>query len=169
MNEVNLKNYEFKSYLLDNVKLFDEVLAECGEPPLLENSNFSAFLDFPITSGYLVLEAVTKRESTLPITIWFEGDSLRIDIEGMNETFDWSKKQIEETREKIVELIRNLFTGFILIETRKSSRFIQIFDADGFFALALSYNNLFHMLTGLYLFRYENYHRLYLPIFSKRK
>ena len=169
MSEINLKNYKFESYLLDNVKLFDEVLNECGQPSLLENSHFSQFLDFPTTSRYLVVELNTLKSNTVPIVIWFEGEDLRIDIEGMNETFDWSKKQIEETREKIVELIRNLFTGFILIETRKSSRFILIFDADGFFVQALSYNNLFHMLTGLYLFRYKNYHRLYLPIFSKKK
>lgn len=169
MSNTNLKNYEFENYLLDNVKLFDEVLNELGEPPLFENDNFSTFLDFPITLNYLVVELNSSKASTLPITIWFEGDSLRIDIEQMSETFDWSKKQIDETREKVIELIRNLFTGYVLIETRGASRFVQIFDATGFFVHSFSYNNLFHMLTGLYLFRYKSYRRLYLPVFSKTK
>jgi hypothetical protein len=169
MSETNLKNYEFEDYLLDNVKLFDEVLGEIDELPLFENANFSTFLDFQTSSRFLVVEINTSKPNNLPIIIWFEGENLRIDIEQMNETFDWSKKQITEKKEEVIRLIRNLFTGYVLIETRGASRFVQIFDADGFFAHSLSYNNLFHMLTGLYLFRYKNYRRLYLPTFSKAK
>lgn len=169
MSEINLKNYEFESYLLDNIKLFDEVLNECGELSLLENKHFSPFLDFLITSRHLVVELNTSKPNALPIVIWFEAQDLRIDIDQMNETFDWSRNQIQETREKVVELIRNLLTGYMSIETRSSSRFVQIFDAEGFFVQELSYNNLFHMITGLYLFRHKNFRRLYLPIFSKKK
>ncbi len=169
MSEINLKEFEFDEQLLKNVGLFDEVLREAGELPLLENKNFSPFLDFSITPHSLVLELTSSKANILPITIWFEPDGLRIDIDGMNETFDWSKKQIDETREKVIELIRNLFTGYVLIETRRASRFIQMFDTDGFFVNSFSYNNLFHMITGLYLFRYKNYRRLYTPIFSKTK
>jgi hypothetical protein len=169
MSEANLKDYEFESYLLDNIQLFNEVLDECGELPLLENKNFSPFLDFLITSRYLVVELNTSKPNALPIVIWFEAEDLRIDIDQMNETFDWSRKQIQETREKVAELIRNLLTGYVSIETRSSSRFVQIFDADGFFVQELSYNNLFHMLTGLYLSSHKNFRRLYLPIFSKKK
>lgn len=114
-------------------------------------------------------ELDSSKPNALPIVVWFEAEDLKIDIDRMNETFEWSKKQIGETREKILELIRNLLTGFISIETRSSSRFVQIFDADGFFVQELSYNNLFHMLTGLYLFRHKNFRRLYLPIFSIKK
>lgn len=166
---MNLKDYEFEDYLLDNVKLFDEVLSEFHEFPLLENKNFSPFLDFSITSQYLVLQLNSSKPNNLPIIIWFEGEDLRIDIEQMNETFDWSKKQVVENREEVIKLVRNLFTGYVSIETRGASRFVQIFDANGFFVHSFSYNNLFHMLTGLYLFRYKNYRRLYLPIFSNGK
>jgi hypothetical protein len=169
MSEINLKDYQFESYLLDNIKLFDEVLDECGELPLLENKHFSPFLDFLITSRYLVVELNTSKSNILPIVIWFEAQDLRIDIDQMNETFDWSRKQIQETRDKVIELIRNLLTGYVSIETQNSSRFVQIFDADGFFVQELSYNNLFHMFTGLYLSRHKNFRRLYLPIFSKKK
>lgn len=167
MSEINLKEFEFESFLLDNVKLFDEVLQELGEPPLFENSNFSVYSSPGIYPHYLVMETNNEKENTLPITIWFEARDLRIDIEEINESFDWSKKQIEENRASVLEIIRNLFTGYVLIETRGSSRFIQIFDKDGFFVNSFSYNSLFHMLTGLYLFRYKNYRRLYLPMFSK--
>jgi hypothetical protein len=169
MSEINPKDYEFESYLLDNIKLFDEVLEECGELPLLENKHFSPFLDFLITTRHLVVELNTLKPNVLPIVIWFEAEDLRIDIDQMNETFDWSRKQIQETRDKVIELIKNLLTGYVSIETRSSSRFVQIFDAEGFFVQELSYNNLFHMFTGLYLSRHKNFRRLYLPIFSKKK
>ncbi len=165
---INLSNYEFDEQLLANVRLFDEVLEELGEPPLLENKNFSTFLDFPIAPHYLALEVVSKQENTLPITIWFEANDLGIDIDQIPETFEWSEKQINESKEKVTDLIRNLFTGYVLIETRGGSKFIQIFDANGFFVNASSVNNWLHFFTGLYLFRYKNYRRLYLPIFSKK-
>lgn len=151
------------------MKLFDEVLAECGESPLLENENFSRFLNFSISSCFLVMELNSSKANTLPIVIWFEADSLRIDIEEMNESFDWSRKQIQEKRAEIINLIKSLFIGFVSIESHKSSRFIQIFDADGFFVRSFSYNNLFHMITGIYLFRHKNVCRIYLPNFTKLK
>ena len=40
MNEINLKIFEFDDELLKNVRLFDEVLEEFGEPPLFENQKF---------------------------------------------------------------------------------------------------------------------------------
>ena len=87
----------------------------------------------------------------------------------MNETFEWATEHIDKDRDSVIEVIRNLFTGFVLIETRGASRFIQIFDSNEIFVHSFSYNNLFHILTGLYLFRYKNYRRLYLPVFSKTK
>lgn len=168
MNQENLKNFEFNEYILRNISLFDEVLEECGESPLLENKNFATFLDFPISSNTLTLEYLQKTENTVSMIIWFGYNSLRIDIDGMSETFEWAKKHIDESPEKVVDIIRNLFTGYISIETRRSSRFVQMFDSNGFFDDSFSYNNLFHMITGRYLFRHKDFRRLYLPMFSKK-
>ncbi len=168
MNEINLKEFEFDEKLLENVRLFDEVLAELGEPPLFENEHFLPFLDFPITSHYLVVETKSSKPNTLPITIWFEGENLRIDIDQIPETFDWAKKQIENHNNSVMELIRNLFSGYVLIDERRSSKFIQIFDSNGNFIDCQSRNNLFHMITGRFLFRFSDYRKLYLPLFKKR-
>ena len=48
MSEINLKDFEFDEQLLKNFSLFDEVLKEVGEPPLLENKNFQLFSIFPL-------------------------------------------------------------------------------------------------------------------------
>lgn len=47
MDEINLREYEFERHLLDDVKLFDEVLNELGEPPLFGNSHFRVFPALP--------------------------------------------------------------------------------------------------------------------------
>ena len=169
MSEINLKVFEFETYVLDNVKLFDEVLRDVGEPPLFENQNFTIHSAFEPLSHYLVMETTNKITNTLPVTIWFEGEDLVIDVDGMRESLEWAKKHIDKDRNSVVTYIRNLFTGYVLVESRGNSHFVQIFDSDGSFAHSFSYNNLFHMITGLYLFRYKNYRRLYLPIFSKTK
>ena len=169
MSEINLKDFEFEDFLLDNVALFDEVLRQLGEPPLLENENFTVWSSPGVLPNYLVLENAGEKANALPMLIWFEGEDLRIDIEGISETFEWAKKHIEEDRNSVVELIRNLLTGYVLIESRGGSRFVQIYDSNGFFVNAFSRNNWLHFFTGLYLFRYKNYRRLYLPMFSETK
>ncbi len=114
MSQTNLKTYEFESYLLYNVKLFDDVLVECGEPPLLENENFSTFWDFLTTSNYLLLEYLQKKNNTIPLTIWIENDSLRIDIDGIPETFEWAKKHIDEDRGIRLQNLLKIFLQIIL-------------------------------------------------------
>lgn len=165
MSEINLKNFEFEDSLLDNVKLLDDVLSEVGEPPLFENENFSPFLGFAITSRHFVLELTSSKANALPLTFWFGGGCLRIDIDRLNETFEWSNEQIKADRDSVISLILNHLTGYVLIETRGAARFVQIFDSNGFCANSFTYNNFF----PIFLFRHDNYRRLYLPVFSKTK
>lgn len=166
MNEINLKEFEFDEKLLENVRLFDEVLAELGEPSLFENQNFTIWLSHGVPR-YLAMETTNKIENTLPIMIWFEGEDSRIDIDQIPETFDWAKKQIEKDKNSVMELIRNLFLGYVLIDERRSSKFIQIFDSNGNFIDCQSRNNMFHIITGRFLFRFSDYRKLYLPLFKK--
>lgn len=167
MKEINLKNYEFESYLLDNVKLFDEVLDELGELPLFENPNFRVFSGITSFERYL-METTNRKPNTLPIMIWFEMDDLRIDIDQIPETFEWANRQIKEDRNSVLELIRNLLSGYVLIDERNSSKFIQTFNSNGDFVNCRSRNNLFHMITGRFLFRFKDVRKLYLPLFTKK-
>lgn len=169
MIEVNLKDFEFEQTLLANVRLFDEILSQFGEPPLFENENFAPYLDFVITSRHVVLELISSKTSTLPVTFRLGAGSLRIDIDRMNETLEWSNEQIEAEKSSVVSLISNLLTGYVLIETRNASRIIRIFDADGVFIDSIYYNIFFPKFAGLSFIRPENYRRLYLPMFAKTK
>ena len=173
MSEINLNDYEFDERLLQNIGLFDEVLSEFGELPLLENQNFNIYKDQNLSPHYvvtyLIVESTNIVRNSLPISILFEGNDLRIDIDGIPEIFEWAAKHIDEDKNAVIELVRNLFAGYVSVETRGASRFVQMFDADGEFVNAISHNNLFHMITGLYLFRYKNYRKLYLPILCKTK
>jgi len=115
-NEISLKDYEFDEQVLKIVRLFDEVLNELCEPPLLENRNFKVVSDFTLFPTYLVMKTANNIKNTLPITIWFEGDSLRIDIDEIPETFEWAKKHIDQDKNAVIQLIKNLFTGYVLID-----------------------------------------------------
>ncbi len=170
---MNLQDYEFDEQLLKNIGLFDEVFSEFGELPLLENPNFTISKNSNLSPNYvvtyLIIESTNIVKNSLPTIIFFEGKDLRIDIDGIPEIFEWAAKHIDEDKNAVVELIRNLFAGHVLVETRGASRFVQLFDANGDFINAISHNNLFHMITGLYLFRHKNYRKLYLPILCKTK
>ena len=173
MSRINLNDYEFDEQLLKNIRLFDEVLSEFGEPPLLENQNFTIHQDQNLSPDYvvtyLIMESTNIVKNSLPISILFEGNDLRIDIDGIPETFVWAKENIDEDRNKAVEFLENLFTGYILIDYRgTTARFVQMFSADGHFIMSFSRNVLLH-LFGRYLFRQKDYRRLFLPIFKKVK
>lgn len=115
------------------------------------------------------METTNNIKNTLPITIWFEADDLRIDIDGIPETFEWAKKHIDQDKNAVIQFIDNLFTGYVLIDYRGSSaRFVQMFDADGFFVRSFSRNVLLHIF-GLYLLRQKDYRKLFLPLFNKLK
>lgn len=167
-SETNLKEYEFESCLLDNIKLFDEVLNELDEPPLFENRNFRVFSGITFYERYLVMETTHQKPNILPIMIWFEVKDLIIDIAGIRETFEWSKEQIDKDRNSVIEFIKNLFTGYVLIDEKNSSKFIQIFNSSGDFVRCQSQNSLFHMITGRFLFRFKDVRKLYLPLFTKK-
>lgn len=166
-NKINLKEFEFDEKLLENVRLFDEVLSEFGEPPLFENSNFRVFSGITSFETYLVMETTHQKSNTLPIMIWFEYSDLVIDVAGIRENFEWSKEQINKDKNSVLELIRNLFTGYVLIDERRSSKFVQIFNSKGDFVSCCSRNSLFHMITGRFIFRFKNYRKLYLPLITK--
>lgn len=173
MSDINLKKFEFDTRLLENVRLFDEILSEFDEPPLFENPNFRIYKNLDLSTDYavtyLIMESTNIVKNSLPTRILFEGKDLRIDIDGIPEVFEWTAKHIEDDKNAVLEIIKNLFAGYVLVEIRAASRFVQIFDADGNFINAISHNNILHMITGLYLFRYKNYRKLYLPIISKKK
>lgn len=173
MSKINLQEYEFDKQLSKNIRVFDEVLSKFGELPLLENPNFTIYKNLDLSPDYvityLIIESTNIVKNSLPIRILFEGRDLRIDIDGIPEIFEWAAKHIEEDKNAVIELIRNLFAGYVLVETRGASRFVQMFDANGDFINAISHNNLFHMITGLYLFRHKNYRKLYLPILCKAR
>lgn len=99
--------------------------------------------------------------------IWFEVDALRIDIDGTPETFDWARDQIVDDEDDVLGLIRNLFTGYVLIDDKGAGKFFQFFDSQGDFVFCRSRNYWFHMLTGRFLFRFKDNRKLYLPLFSK--
>lgn len=158
--------FELHREVIDKIAIFNQILTGLNNTSILENSDFILDRDSAGTNS-LRFTVKSPKKNTAQMWLFLESDGVRLDIDGMNELFEWSNEFIKKSREKFVDFIQNLFTGYIIIETRGASRFVQIFNEDGFFEHSSSYNNLFHMLTGLYLFRHKSCRRLYLPIYSK--
>ena len=157
--------FDLHREIIDQINLFNEILTSLKTSAIFENSDFQLDRDSAGTNS-IRFTVKSPKKNTAQMWLFLESDGVRLDIDGMNELFEWSNESIKQSKEKFINFIQLLLTGYILIETRGASRFIQIFNEDGFFEHSSSYNNLFHMLTGLYLFRYKNYRRLYLPIYS---
>ena len=160
-------DFEIHKDVVDNLAFLDEILVELGVEPALRNKDFEVNKSGAGTNG--VDFAVVSNENRCSIEMWIliETWGIRLDIDGIPETFEWTNKQITDSRKSVSDFIKHIFTGYISINARRSSRFIQIFDSNGVFVHQQSRNSLFHILTGIYLERNGNQRRLFLPFLTK--
>lgn len=165
-NQPNRFDFEFDPRIANLIDLVDEVFVKLHQPKLLENSSIE-FNDIVLSPIYMIFAVDSPAENTVDLLFYLAVDSIRVDIDGNPETLEWSADYIEKTREKVVEFLYTILSGYIMIDTRGASRFIQIFDADGFLFHSLSVNNTLHLLTGTYLLKAKGYRRLYKPVFEK--
>jgi len=165
-NQSSRFDFEFEPPLANLIDLINEVLAGLRQPPLLENPaiEFDSRNCFP---HYIVFAIHSAKNNTVELMVYLEVDSIRVDIDRIPETLEWGAKDIEKSRGKVVEFLHALLSGYILVDTRGASRFIQIFDAHGFLFHSMSINNTLHFFTRMYLFRSKGFRRLFMPIFEK--
>ncbi len=161
-------NFEFEldENVIDEIGLFNKILADLNAPMLFENPDFRLDRDSAGTNG-ISFTIESAKKNTAQMWLFLECDGVRLDIDGMNELFEWKSVFIKNSVEEFTDFIKHLLTGYILIDTRGASRFVQIFDESGFFVHSISYNDSLHFFTGLYLFRKKSYQRLFLPIYSE--
>jgi hypothetical protein len=162
-------NFEFalNKSVVTNIELINKILVELNTETLSENKSFHLHKDSAGTNG-IHFTIYSTKDNTAQFELYIESWGIRIDVDDIPELFEWTNEFIEKSETEFTELIINLFTGYISIETRSYSKFIQLFDSDGFFVDSISHNNLFHMITGRYIFRHKDFRRLYLPMFSKK-
>lgn len=156
---------EFEDGVKAHIQLFDDLLAGIGAAPIFENHDFS--FNNESSNAYAAIFDVVSQTNPNAAVMWLHlmGDGIRLDIDGINELYEWSDKHIKDSRDDVVPFLGQVLTGFILIETHGSGRFVEIFDSSGNFVTWISRNNTIHMITGLRISRYKSYRRMFLPFY----
>lgn len=141
---------KFSNLTNDRINLLNTVLSELNAPNLLENPDF--LIDRESLRSHLVIITVNSvNKKNCPLVIMLEEDSIRLDIFGLNESFEWSKEDIEKSRGKIISFFKQIFTSYILIEYwgtphKKSS--MSLFDENGFFLEKFLLRGVIHWFNG---------------------
>lgn len=125
---------EFSDNTIHHIELINSVLDDIGVPRLFENSDFVADMD---SAGYysLVIDVAPGNRRTGPFTL-FLGDGIRLDVCGINESFEWTNEQIFTSRASITDFFKKLFTSYILMESCGSANAksrMYLFDKEGNF------------------------------------
>lgn len=160
-------NIEFEESVKLKIELFDDLLSDLGKQTLLENPDFT--LDTESSNAYAAIFAVNSQTNSNAANMWLHvmGDGLRLDIDGIPELFEWSDEQVRDSRKEVVTFLAHLLTGYIMIETHGSRRFVEIYDSRGNFVDWVSRNKTIHMITGLRVSRFQTHRRLFLPFYQR--
>jgi len=113
-----MNNFEVLSDITkDRVDIFNSVLRDLGHLSIFENDHFE--IDSESVRSHFV-KVRTNGPDTCPNEFYFEEDSLRVDIAGINEAFEFNADYIDQNRNDLREFLRILLTSFILIEFKGS-------------------------------------------------
>jgi hypothetical protein len=165
MSEYKWKDIEFEEYVIDTIKLFNSVLAKLNVTGLLENSDFKVYEGFTFES---VLSLTLEKTNCVSLYIMLD-EGIRIDIDGIPESCEFSKQDLIEKKDETVNIIKLIFSGYLMIEYRKYSKYINFFYDDGKAWGIWSFNSLWIMLGNFYIKNRVPNQRLFLPIYPQKK
>jgi hypothetical protein len=92
-----------------------------------------------------------------------EGGGLRIDIDLIPETFEWSNKTLEESEREVIDFIKELFTSYILLEYFPSRTTMSLFNSRG---VRTKHYTLRKYLSLMGIFKRDSEQSLFFPIYQ---
>lgn len=124
---------EFSENTNHKIRLLNSILNDLGVQELFENPEFAIDMD---SAGYhrLVINIPSGTRRTTPLTLYLEGDGIRLDVCEVNEAFEWTNEDVFTSREQIVDFFTKVFTSYILVEScgsANSKSRIYLFDKSG--------------------------------------
>lgn len=123
-------NSEFGWQIGKQIELVNLVLQDLNRPQIFANKDFVIDRD---SAGFYQLIAAIERPGAniIPCRFHFEGDGLRIDLNDIDETFEWPFREIEARGDVIGDFIKDLFRSFIVLETSNAGITANFFDVQG--------------------------------------
>lgn len=123
-------DFELGEPIVNQIRLLDKMLRELNVVNLNENPDFIVDRESAGTF-FLRFNVSSQNKNTVNMRLLLEGDGLRIDIDGINETFEWSNKNLQESENEVINFIKELFTSYILLEYFPSRTTMSLFDSRG--------------------------------------
>ncbi len=153
--------FELGDTVLYQLAILDKVLIDIRLQPVFENTDFIIH-DSSSTFG-LDLSVVRLGRNTVPIDFMLEGGGMRIDVDSIQETFEWSNESMKNTDE-VSSFIKQLLTCTVLMEYCGSHTSICLFQNDGkpVFKSILRYYSFF----GSFFYK-DCEKKLFLPIYPQ--
>ena len=163
MSEFKWRDIEFEGDVVNTIKFFNSILAELNVSGLLENSDFVIRGE----SFELVLTLTLEKANCVPLYIILD-KGIRIDIDRMPESCEFTKQDLIAKKDEVTNIIKLIFSGYLMIEYRRYSTFINFFYDDGKAYGVWSFNSLIGMITGSYVKSRKPNQRLFLPIYPQK-
>lgn len=156
-------DFELGEPIVNQIRLLDKVLSELGVNDLNENFDFVVDRESAGTF-FLRFNVSSQNKNTVNIRLLLEGDGLGIDIDGINETFEWSNKNLQESESEAINFIKELFTSYILLEYFPSRTTMSLFDSRG---VRIKQYTLRKYLSLMGIFKKDSEQNLCFPIYPQ--
>lgn len=134
---------EYEKEILYKLDLVNSVLEEINVPHLQTNQDF--FVDESFHQKHYIRFKFQKQNS-ITLELVFSSESLQINMDRTNESFEWSEYQIKENPKSVKDIFRMILTSSIKIKYC-GANYTEIFfyDKKGNMVKTLKY------IRGLYL------------------
>ncbi len=155
-------DFELGEPIVNQMRLLDKVLSELNVANLNENPDFIVNRESAATFG-LDFQVFPQNKNTVNLWLLLEGDGLRVDIDRIPETFEWSYKNLLESEREAIDFIKELFTSYILLEYFSSRTTMSLFDSKG---LRTKQYTLRNYLSLMGIFKSDSEQSLFFPIYT---
>jgi hypothetical protein len=155
-------DFELGEPIVNQIRLMDKVLSELNVASLNENPDFIVNRESAATFG-LDFQVSPQNKNTVNLWLVLEGGGLRIDIDLIPETFEWSNKTLEESEREVIDFIKELFTSYILLEYFPSRTTMSLFNSRG---VRTKHYTLRKYLSLMGIFKRDSEQSLFFPIYQ---
>jgi hypothetical protein len=155
-------DFELGEPIVNQIRLLDKVLIELNVAALNGNPDFIVNRESAGTFG-LRFQVSPQNKNTVNLWLFLEGDGLRIDIDGIPETFEWAYKNLLESEKEVIDFIKELFTSYILLEYFPLRTTMSLFDSKGRRTKQYTLRNYLSLMG---LFKRNSEQSLFFPIYQ---
>ena len=97
--------FELDETIINQIKILDKALIQLKAAKLLENDEF--IVDQESAGTFFIRFMLSpKNRNTIQLHLLLEGDGLRLDVDGIEETFEWSTKNLKESETEVINFIK---------------------------------------------------------------